>query len=356
MIAPSPVAAPFWDANAHIDRKPFLDARGKVLRAVRRWFEDQGFIEVETAALQVSPGNEPHLSVFSTMLSNGAGHAQRLYLHTSPEFACKKLLAAGETRIVSLARVFRNGERGPLHHPEFTMLEWYRVGAPLEALMDDCAALLRVAAQAVSTDALRWRGQTADPYAPPHRISVADAFAQYADSDLLGTLADPDAPDVDALARQVAQLGIRVAADDTWSDLFSKVLSERIEPQMGAGRATVLEDYPAPEAALAKLDPADPRVAKRFELYACGVELANGFEELTDPVAQRARFVAAADLRRERYGDEPPPIDEDFLAALAQMPPASGIALGFDRLVMLLTGATRIEQVIWTPVVAIGAP
>ena len=355
MIAPLPAVAPFWDRDAHIDRKPFLNARGKILRAVRHWFDGQGFTEVETAALQVSPGNEPHLSTFATSLIDN-GQARPLYLHTSPEFACKKLLAAGETRIFSLGRVFRNGDRGPLHHPEFTMLEWYRVGAPLESLMDDCAALLRVSAQAIEANTLQWRGQTADPYAAPHRISVANAFAQYAGIDLLDTLADPDAPDARVLANRVAQLDIRVTADDTWSDLFSKVLSERIEPHLGAGRATVLHEYPAPEAALAKLDPADPRVAKRFELYAAGVELANGFEELTDPTVQRMRFEAAADLRRARYADEPPPIDEDFLAALTHMPPASGIALGFDRLVMLLTGATRIEQVLWTPVVAIDTP
>lgn len=348
--------APFWDRDAHRDRKPFLAARSRILRALRHWFEDQGFTEVETATLQVSPGNEPHLTPFATRLKDAVGRSREVYLHTSPEFACKKLLAAGEEKIVTFARVFRNGERGPLHHPEFTMLEWYRANAPLEVLMDDCAALLRVAAQAAGVNRVTWRGREADPLALPSHVSVAEAFAEHAGIDLLATLDVTGLPDYKRFARDVTRAGIRVTDDDSWSDLFSKVLSDRIEHRLGEGAAAILHDYPAPEAALAKLDPADPRVAKRFELYVCGVELANAFEELTDPAVQRARFREAAELRRARYGDEPPPIDEDFIAALGHMPPASGIALGFDRLVMLLTGATRIEQVLWTPVVETQAP
>lgn len=350
-----PAAAPFWRPDIHGDRRPFLLNRRKLQRALRAWFEAQDFLEVETAALQVSPGNEPHLSGFRTVLQDGQGGERTLYLHTSPEFACKKLLAAGEARLVTFARVFRNGERGPLHHPEFTMLEWYRTGAPLTALMDDCAALLALAAHTTGTARFDWRGRSADPFATPERLSVAAAFAHYAGIDLLSSLNDPERPDRDALGRQVSALGIRVVADDSWSDLFSKVLSERIEPRLGNGRATILYDYPLPEAALARPSPADPRVAERFELYVCGVELANAFGELTDPHVQRARFEAAGALRRERYGDAPP-IDEDFLAALALMPETSGIALGFDRLAMLAAGATRIDQVIWTPVAGIEGP
>ena len=377
-----PTVSPFWDRDVHRDRAPFLHARAKIVRALRRWFEDEGFTEVETAALQVSPGNEAHLSGFATTLHDGEGGTRALYLHTSPEFACKKLLAAGERRIVTFAKVFRNGERGPLHSPEFTMLEWYRADAPLTALMDDCTALMRVAAEAAlgeagihpfgngrGADAVAaapdrdaapqrssyrpwtWRDRSCDPFASPEQLTVAAAFTRFAGIDLLASLADSDNPDRDALAGDVAALGIRVAHDDTWSDLFSKVLSDRIEPQLAQGdRATILYDYPLPEAALARPHPRDPRVAERFELYACGVELANAFGELTDPIVQRQRFEAAGALRRARYGDAPPPIDEDFLAALAQMPEASGIALGLDRLVMLAVGASRIDQVIWTPV------
>ena len=345
-------ASPFWAPHVHQDRKPFLAARGRILRAFRAWFEAHGFVEIETAALQVSPGNEPHLSPFRTILHDGAGVERALYLHTSPEFACKKLLAAGEERIVTFAKVFRNGERGPLHHPEFTMLEWYRACAPLEAFMEDCAVLLRIAAEAAGATTLTWRGRTANPFAPPERLTVAAAFQRYAGLDLLATLAEPANPDRDGLAARIARLGIRLAADDTWSDLFSKVLSEKIEPHLGVGRPTILYDYPLPEAALACAKPSDPSVAERFEFYACGVELANAFGELTDAAVQRARFEAAGVLRRARYGAAPP-IDEDFLSCLAHMPQASGSALGFDRLVMLATGASRIDQVIWTPVVEV---
>ena len=345
-------APPFWRPDIHGDRRPFLLARQRLQRAFRAWFEARDFLEVETATLQVSPGNEPHLSGFRTVLHDGRGGERTLYLHTSPEFACKKLLAAGETRLVTFARVFRNGERGALHHPEFTMLEWYRAGAPLAALMADCAALLALAAETAGATRFVWRGREADPFVEPERLSVAEVFEKYTEIDLLATLADPEQPDRDLLAANVTALGIRVAADDSWSDLFSKVLSERIEPNLGNGRATILHDYPLPEAALARVSPDDPRVAERFELYVCGVELANAFGELTDVDTQRTRFEAAGALRRERYGDAPP-IDEDFLAALALMPEASGIALGFDRLAMLAAGATRIDQVIWTPVAAL---
>ena len=348
-------APPFWRPDIHGDRRPFLLTRQRIQRAVRAWFEARDFLEVETAALQVSPGNEPHLSGFQTLLHDGHGGSRALYLHTSPEFACKKLLAAGETRLVTFARVFRNGERSSLHHPEFTMLEWYRAGAPLEALMEDCAALLALAAETAGATRFAWRGREADPFAPPERLTVAEAFEKYSGIDLLTTLADPESPDRETLAAQVAALGIRVAADDSWPDLFSKVLSEKVEPELGNGRATILHDYPLPEAALARPSPSDPRVAERFELYVCGVELANAFGELTDVTVQRARFEAAGVLRRERYGDAPP-IDEDFLAALALMPEASGIALGFDRLAMLAAGATRIDQVIWTPVAGVDGP
>jgi lysyl-tRNA synthetase class 2 len=175
---------------------------------------------------------------------------------------------------------------------------------------------------------------------------VAGAFARHAGIDLLATIKDGTG-DRDALAR-AASGKVRVAEDDTWSDLFSKVLVEHIEPALGQGRLTILHDYPAPEAALARVSAADPRVAERFEIYACGVELANGFGELTDAVEQRRRFVESMDEKARRYGERYP-IDEEFIAAVGQMPQASGVALGFDRLVMLASGATRIDQVVWTP-------
>jgi lysyl-tRNA synthetase class 2 len=317
-------------------------------RAVRGWFEAGGFAEVETATLQVSPGNEAHLHAFATEAIATDGARERVYLRTSPEFACKKLLAAGEARIFEMGRVWRNRERGPLHHPEFTLLEWYRADAPYEALMDDCAALLALAAETAGARALTWRGRTADPFAAPERLSVADAFTRFACMDLLSTIDDGGATDRDDLAALATTSGVRVALDDTWADIFSRILVEKIEPNLGHDRATILCEYPVPEAALAKPSASDARVAERFELYACGVELANAFGELTDPVEQRRRFeLEMAEMQRvygERY-----PIDEDLLLALAEMPAASGCALGFDRLVMLATGARHIEQVLWSP-------
>ena len=342
------LSSPLWMPHVHADRRPFLIARGRIKDAVRDWFRQQGFVEVETPALQVSPGNETHLHAFRTELTAPDGTRTPRYLHTSPEFACKKLLAAGEQAIVTFARVFRNRERGALHHPEFTMLEWYRADAPYGRLMEDCAALLAVAAQAVDTSSLTFRGRRCDPAAPPERLAVIEAFTRFAQVDLMATMPDGRA-DRDALAAAATVAGIRVAADDTWSDIFSRVVVERIEPRLGLDRPTVLDAYPISEAALARPQQSDPRLAERFELYACGIELANGFGELTDPAEQRRRFVAQMDEKERLYGERYP-VDEDFLAALAHMPPASGIALGFDRLVMLATGAERIDQVLWAPV------
>jgi elongation factor P--(R)-beta-lysine ligase len=340
---------PWWRPERHQDRRPFLLTRARLASAVRRWFEARGFLEVEAAALQVSPGNEAHLHAFATEALGMNGERAPLYLHTSPEFACKKLLAAGETKIFDLARVWRNRERGPLHHPEFTLLEWYRAGEPYETLMEDCAALLALAAETAGATRLVHGGASADPFQPPERLTVAEAFTRHAGLDLLATVAVGGDTDREALAAAARAAGYRVAEDDTWADIYSKILVEKIEPRLGMGRATVLCEYPVSEAALARPKPSDPRVAERFELYACGVELANAFGELTDPAEQRRRFEAEMAEKARVYGERYP-IDEDFLDALALMPEASGSALGFDRLVMLATGANRIEQVVWTPV------
>jgi len=345
----SPAASPWWRPEVHQDRRPFLLLRGRIKTAIRAWFEAKGFIEVEAAALQVSPGNEAHLHAFATEAIGHDGSRTPFYLHTSPEFAAKKLLAAGERRIFDFARVWRNRERGPLHHPEFTMLEWYRAEEPYETLMDDCAALLALAAETTGTDAFRFRGLACSPFAEPERLTLAEAFDRQAGIDLLATVEAGGGTDREGLAAQAGAAGIRVAADDTWADVFSRVLVEKIEPHLGVGRPTILCEYPVSEAALARPKPADPRVAERFELYACGVELANAFGELTDPAEQRRRFEAEMAEKLRVYG-ETYPIDEDFLAALEIMPAASGSALGFDRLTMLATGASRIEQVLWTPV------
>jgi len=340
--------SPWWTPHVHADRRPHLLARGRIKAATLAWFASEGFTEVECAILQVSPGNETHLSAFATERIDPDGTRETLYLHTSPEFAAKKLLAAGEERIVTLGPVFRNREDGPRHANEFAMLEWYRARAPYTALMADCAALLAEAARAAGASVLSHRGRTCDPFLEPERLSVADAFARHAGIDLLATVDKTGATDRDALAAAAEKAGIRVAADDDWGDIFSRVISERVEPHLGIGRATILDEYPIAEAALARRSPRDPRVAERFELYACGVELANGFGELTDPAEQRRRFIADMDEKERIYGERYP-LDEDFLAALAIIPEASGIALGFDRLVMLATGAPRLDLVVWTP-------
>ena len=316
------------------------------MAALRAWFAAEDFVEIETGALQVSPGNETHLHAFATALAAPDGTSSALYLRTSPEFACKKLLAAGELRIVEFAKVFRNRERGALHHPEFTLVEWYRAGEPYEALMTDCAAILAQTAEAAGSKVLSFRGRTADAFAEPERLTVAEAFGRFAGIDLLATLPDGQ-PDREGLARAARATGIRIGDDDRWGDIFSRVLVETIEGNLGIGRPTILDQYPAVQAALAR--PAqDRRVAERFELYACGVELANGFGELTVAIEQRRRLEQEMAEKERVYGERYP-IDEDFLAALAAMPQACGIALGLDRLIMLATGASRIDQVLWNP-------
>jgi elongation factor P--(R)-beta-lysine ligase len=338
--------SPWWSAARHADIRPFLLARNAIGKAVRAWFDEQGFTEVETAILQVSPGNETHLHAPRTELVGADGARATRYLRTSPEFACKKLLAAGEPKIFEFARVFRDRERGPLHLPEFTMLEWYRADATYDAVMADSIVVIAHAAQATGIGQFSFRGRVADPFAEPELLTVAAAFERFASIDLAATIADGRG-DRASLA-EAAKERVRITDDDTWSDIFSKVLVEHIEPNLGQGHLTVLFEYPVPEAALARAKASDPRVAERFEIYACGVELANGFGELTDASEQRRRFTQAMDEKQRRYGERYP-LDEDFLDAVARMPAASGVALGFDRLVMLASGALKIDQVVWTP-------
>ncbi len=332
--------SPWFSPERHKDRRPFLLARNRIVTGIRQWFEARGFLEVDCAAMQVSPGNETHLHAFGTDLIQPDGGVKRRYLHTSPEFACKKLLAAGETRIFNVGHVFRNRERTLTHSPEFTMLEWYRANESYEAIIEDCIALVKLAAEVAGTKQFSWRGRVADPFANVEWLTVSDAFRKFAAVDLLNAL------NREALARQCP---VHFTDNDTWSDIFSRILVEKVEPSLGNGAITVLYEYPAIEAALARVCGHDPRVAERFELYACGVELANGFGELTDAIEQRRRFEVEMDLKEKLYGERYP-IDEDLLAALTLMPPASGVALGLDRLIMLATGATRIDQVLWTPV------
>jgi len=348
MARPEMTHSPWWSPHVHADRAPLLSQRNRIKSAIRARFESEGFSEVECAALAVSPGNEAHLHAFATEIRTTAGDSRTLYLHTSPEFAAKKLLAAGETRIFEFARVFRNRERGSLHAPEFTMLEWYRANETYERVQADCLDVLRLAADTAGTTQFSFRERTCDPRAEVERLTVAQAFTYHAGIDLLSTLSPDGVGERNAFAAKARRAGFAVTEKDGWSDIFSKVLAAAIEPKLGKAKPTILYEYPRCDAALARATPHDPRLAERFELYVCGVELANGFGELTDATEQRARFEAEMDEKQRIYGERYP-LDEDFLAALAQMPPASGVALGFDRLVMLATGAPSIDDVLWTP-------
>jgi lysyl-tRNA synthetase class 2 len=327
----------WWRPDRFVLRRARLDTRGRILAAVRGFFAERGFVEVDTPALQVSPGLEPHLRAFATELHDPQqGQAALRYLHTSPEFAMKKLLVAGTPRIWQLAHVFRDGERSATHHPEFSMLEWYRTGASYRDLMEECAALVRACQHAAGAQALSWRGYTADARGEWQRISVAEAFQKHCGLDLLATAPDP--------------LRISPHPGDDWETLFFRIFLDRIEPQLGRGVPTILYDYPVSMGALARPHSDDPRLAERFEVYVCGLELANAFGELTDAAEQRARFLADQARKQQFYGLNYP-IDEDFLDALEHgLPACAGIALGFDRLVMLTTGAEDIEEVLWAPV------
>jgi lysyl-tRNA synthetase class 2 len=331
------MSQPAWSPDSLAARLPFLRRRARLAAAVRAFFAARGYLEVETPYAVRAPGEEVHLDAFATERVTVTGERVKLWLHTSPEFAMKRLLVGGAGRIFQLARVWRNGEGGDTHASEFTMLEWYRPGASMASLMDETESLLR----AVLPPVVESRGVRTD-LAHFERVTVADAFARYVGADVLAT-----ADDAAALA---AQAGARLRDGETWEDLFFRLLLERVEPRLGHDRPSFLTHWPAAQAALARRDPSDPRVAERFELWVCGMELANAFVELTDAGEQRARFEADRARRHAFTGAVDWPLDEDFLAALAHgMPPTAGIALGFDRLAMIASGASRIDQVLWLP-------
>lgn len=349
----------WWQKDVLAARLPALDARNNITVATRAFFAERGFLEVETPALQVSPGLEPTLTAFSTQFfepfSEAAGRT--LYLHTSPEFAMKKLLAGGMNKIFQLARVWRNGERSLTHHPEFTMLEWYRTSAGWRDIAEDCEALVKAAVLRafpnVKPSHFNWHGVTCNPLVSWQYLSVAECFHEFCGIDLLATTPDPLNPSTELIAKEAARIGVRIDTDDQWDEIFFRVFLEKIEPNLGVGVPTVLYDYPLSMAALARQSPNDSRVAERFEIFVCGVELANGFGELTDATEQRRRFEADV-VKKHKATGYSYPIDEDFLHALASgFPESSGIAVGFDRLVMLLVGADKIDDVLWAPVVTI---
>lgn len=341
-----------WRPDHYAKRRPFLAIRSKVISAIRRTFDDQDFVEVDTPILQRSPGNEVHLHAFQTELKSPRDDVatEKLYLHTSPEFAMKKLLVAGETKIYQIAHVFRNGERSNLHHPEFSMIEWYRANASTKEIKEDCIELVRRCARASNKKTFLANGMSCDPFADWETLTVADAFEKYAGIDLLATTPDPLNPDADLLRIAMEEKGLRTTPEDSWDDLFFRVMGHKIEPFLGKDRPTFLTGYPLSMAALARRCDHDPRLAERFELYMAGYEIANAFGELTDPEEQLRRFKADMDLKEKLHGERYP-IDMDFIEALRHgMPPSAGIALGVDRLVMLCAGTENIEDVLWLPV------
>lgn len=338
--------AKWWHPEQFSLKKANLKTRGAVIKAIRQFFDDQNFDEVETPILQVSPVMDAHIHAFQTKLQGVDLEIKDTpYLHTSPEFAMKKLMVAGLENIYQICHVFRNAEGSKRHRPEFTMIEWYRANADYNDIMDDCEGLLRRCTKAANVSTLRYKDFVCDPFKKFEKLTVSEAFQQYAQIEL-----EPLLEDTQGLRQAVQALGLHTAADDAWDDLFFRVMDAKIEPFLGMGQATFLYDYPVSMASLSKKKASDPRFAERFELYVCGVELANAFSELTDAGEQLARFKEEMIYKQKLYGEQYP-IDYDFIEALEYgLPESGGIALGIDRLVMLITGAPDIEDVNWTPV------
>ena len=303
-----------------------LRERSILNRTIRAFFDARQFIEIEAPILVPSPGLELHLDAFAV---------ENRYLITSPEYQMKRLLAGGLERIYSLGKVFRRKEAGAHHNPEFTMLEWYRANASWTDVADDTEALVWQCARSV--DAVRVGRCALEP--PWPRLSVADACERW------GRVRVHGDEDVATLRARIAAAGWRVPADGDWSDVFFGFFLDAVEPHLGQDEPTLVYDWPRPLCALARAKPEDPRVVERFEVYAAGLELCNAFGELTDAAEQRRRLESDLAERRRRALPEYP-IDEKFLAALAAMPPSAGIALGVDRLAMLLLGASQIRDVL----------
>jgi lysyl-tRNA synthetase class 2 len=313
-------------------------ARARLEAALRRHFEGLGYLEVHTPLLVPAPGMEPHITPFETEFrpETGVGHRRPLWLHTSPEYAMKRLLAdPGCPPLFQLCPTFRNGEVSRTHNPEFTMLEFYRPHADYHAIMADLEGALAAAEAAVAPGQGRFAG-------PFERLTVRDAVLAHTGLDLHAF------PGGAGLAEAVRGLGVRLGESTSFEDVFFHLFLERVEPCLGRDRATYLLEYPASMASLARLKPSDPRVAERVELYAGGVELANGFSELTDAAEQRRRLEEEQAWRRD-HGRAVLPLDEAFLEAVGRLPPSAGIAVGLDRVLMLLLGRSALAEVLLFP-------
>jgi len=333
----------WWHPTNFSHKIDNLRIRNKIMAEIRRFFDAQDFDAVETPILQICTVIDTHIRAFATDLRGVDGNIKKtMYLHTSPEFAMKKLMVAGCSKIYQICKVFRNGEESKRHLPEFTMIEWYRTNADYNDIMRDCEGLLRACEKAVGIEAFRYKDLSCNPFESFEKLTVAQAFEHYAKMDLMILLNDTP-----AFQKAVKALGLHTAEDDAWDDLFFRVMDEHIEPKLGMGRPTFLCDYPISMASLSKQKDDDPRLAERFELYVCGIELANAFSELTDADEQVRRYHIEMDEKERLYGERYP-LDEEFIEALRYgLPPSGGIALGIDRLVMLACGVSDIEEVNW---------
>lgn len=323
-------------------------ARAALCVEIRRALAAMGYDEVETPCLVPAPAMEPHLGAFEApFVPEGGGPPRPLFLHASPEYAMKRLLASGMPRLFQLARVFRNGEVSATHNPEFTMLELYRARTDYRGIMEDLERVVEACARALSPDGAprgTRAGAALDLSAPFERLTVAEAFRRHAGVDL--EACDNDAARLAAAARQQ---GLDPGPPgEAFDDVFFRIMLDAVEPRIGQARPVYLVDWPAPMAALSRVKREDPRFAERFELYAGGLELANGYSELTDADEQRRRLEQEQELRR-RLGRPVPPMDEQFLEAVGRMPEAGGVAVGLDRLLMLLVGAETIADVLLFP-------
>ena len=329
---------------------PFLLMRNKIISAIKNFFYNKNFTEVETPILQQSPGMEVHLTAFETKFYDITGEKPTtLYLHTSPEFAMKKILSFGIENIFQFTHTFRNEIISPTHYPEFTMLEWYRLHHDYTKLMCDCEEILKSALSSIGKNFFTYNGKICSPFNGIEKLTIKEAFKKFCNFDIFETIDSPPSPSKELLAKKAIALNINVSKIDTWDDIFEKLMFEYIEPNLGNEKPTILYEYPIHMAALSKESDTIPNIAERFELYICGVEVANAFTELTDAKIQRQRFENDMKIKKELYGITYP-IDESFIEAIEHMPPATGIALGIDRLIMLATGAKDITQVLWSEI------
>lgn len=324
-----------------------LRFRHDAMRALRSFFDARGFYEVETSQLVIAPTTEPHIDPLEVPVALGPEVAPvPRYLRTSPELALKRMIAGGATEVYEIGKVFRDKESGPFHLPEFVMLEWYRAKAGLEDIIDDLAALLVHMTNAMVGRPVLFApdGTEVDVDGTLQRASVSELFWRHAQLDLPTALDEMAAGDAQALVRRVRARGYALREGANFEDAFFHVMVSVIEPAIAQGPPLVVERWPKQMAVLARLCDDDPRFAGRFELYAGGLELANAFDELTDPIEQRARF-EADNAEREQMGKPRLPLDEEFLRVLAAMPPTAGIALGVDRFFLMLRGGRELGAV-----------